>query len=376
MRKVFFSVMPVVLFLSPMFARTAFWVPSDIFSLGNVFSTHAPSEQRRQGAASKAQARIAEAKRLLAAQPAPAADFVTLAAEDPLTTKIHLLRLSKETFLTKDAEAAVTTSLGSLVRLRVLRANGVNTAVTITDGTGHELAPLVVQYPIVRNGEVTELAYYTSAHPAMESRELIEDGREYVHRMLNEAALRLQQKGAVIEPDVINVAERLCVVEHTDHKRFQTEDRAVLFNEISTLYALNARDTYRYSVSSAGAGGMVQMIPSTYKMVRERHPEAGLTEDFVTGMRDHGNALEAMLLYMQDTWNDLLRQEQIVQALNSQTATQAELLAAGYNSNPARLSRYLKRGETAWRTLIPRETQMYLQIYAAVDGLVPMNARS
>jgi hypothetical protein len=63
-------------------------------------------------------------------------------------------------------------------------------------------------------------------------------------------------------------------------------------------------------------------------------------------------------------------------ALSAKIATQPELLAAGYNSNPARLSLYLRRGGTAWRTLIPRETQMYLQIYAALDSLVPMKRRA
>jgi len=51
-----------------------------------------------------------------------------------------------------------------------------------------------------------------------------------------------------------------------------TEEHAALFNEITTLYSLNTRNTYRYSVSTAGAGGMIQMIPSTYKMVRNLHP--------------------------------------------------------------------------------------------------------
>jgi hypothetical protein len=378
MKKVFFSTMPVLFLLFPLFAHTAFWMPSGLFSLGNESSlTVSGQPERGELAASKVQARIAEAKRLLAAQSAPASDFVTLAAEDPTTAQIHLLTLPKETFLAKGAEAALTSSLGSTVRLRVVRANGVNTAVTVFDNTaGRELMPLVVRYPIVRDGVVTETAYYTSAHPATESPELARDGRAYIRRMLDEAARRLQEKGTRIEPGIINVAERLCVVEHTDHLRFKTEDRAALFNEISTLYALNARDTYRYSISSAGAGGMVQMIPQTYKAVRSLHPEAGLKEDFVSGMQDHGNALEAMLLYMQDTWDKLLREEQVVRALDSQLATQEELLAAGYNSNPVRLSRYLERGESRWRTLIPRETQMYLQIYAAVDSLVPMGARS
>lgn len=377
MRKAFFSVTPLVFLLLPFFARTAIWMPSGVFSLGYKVSTSAQSDRPGREIANKVRARISEAKRELAAQPALAKDSVRLAAEDPFTAQLHLLTLPKDTFLTRDAEALLTTSLGSLVRLRVIRANGVNTAVAIQDNaTSRQLAPLVVQYPIVRNGGVSEVGYYTSAHPAIDSPEVTEDGREYVHHMLNAAALRLAEKGTTITPDIINVAERLCVVEHTDHKRFQSEERAALFNEITTLYALNTGDTYRYSVSSAGAGGMVQMIPSTYEMVRRLHPEANLNPDFVAGMRDHDNALEAMLLYMQRTWNDLARQEQVTRALSSQIATQAELLAAGYNSNPARLSRYLERGDTAWRELIPRETQMYLQIYAAVDSLVPMNPRS
>jgi hypothetical protein len=35
----------------------------------------------------------------------------------------------------------------------------------------------------------------------------------------------------------------------------------------------------------------------------------------------------------------------------------------------------LKRGGDGWRTLIPRETQMYLQIYKSFEGLVPIDPR-
>ena len=261
MRKAFFSVTPIVFLILPMFARTAMWVPSGIFSLGDKSTTSAPAGRPGREVANKVRTRISEAKRQLAAQPALAKDAVRLAAEDPLTAQIHLLTLPKETFLTKDAEATLTTSLGSLVRLRVIRANGVNTAVAIFDNiTGRQLAPLAVQYPIVRNGGISEVGYYTSAHPAIDSPEVTLDGREYVHHMLNAAARRLEEKGTKITPDIINVAERLCVVEHTDHKRFKSEDRAALFNEITTLYALK-RATRIVTGQLSGAGGMVQMIP-------------------------------------------------------------------------------------------------------------------
>ena len=326
------------------------------------------------------QVRIAEAQRLLKSRPAPtvlsspSTGFVTIAALDRSTSYIHLVTLSKETFLTKGAETTLTSSLGTLLNIRVLRANGVNTAVSISDPQGRSLSPLLVQFPIEKGGLFREMAYYTSAHPALISTDLVRSGQSYVHNMLDLANKRLREKGSFISPDIVDVAERLCIVEHIDHDRFRLENRLSLFDEIYSLYALNELDTYRYSVSVAGAGGMVQMIPWAYNLVRQRHPGVGLIPDFVTGMRNHGNALQAMLLYMQDTWNDLAANEEVKYALNSKLATTSELLAAGYNSNAARLPLYLRRGGDEWKTLIPRETQTYLQIYKTFEGLVPLKS--
>ena len=340
-----------------------------------------PGTTSRLLAPSFARTRIAEAERLLKSRPLqtamtlPSIEFVTLAALEPTSAHIHLITLSKETFLTRGAETTLTSSLGTPLTVRVLRANGVNTAVTIFDPMGHSLVPLVVEFPIEKRGVFREMAYYTSAHPALLSTDLVRAGQTYVSLMIDLAAKRLREKGSFISPQIVDVAMRLCLVEHVDHERFRVENRAALFDEIYSLYALNEIDTYRYSVSTAGAGGMVQMIPWAYNLIRQRHPAVGLNPDFVTGMRNHTNALQAMLLYMQDTWNDLAANEDVQSALSSKLATQTELLAAGYNSNAARLPLYLRRGGSAWRTLIPRETQMYLQIYKTVDSLVPMKAR-
>lgn len=327
------------------------------------------------------QSRLTEAQRMLRSrlQPMamnqPAIDLVTLTALDRTTSRIHLVSLYKSTFLNKGAEAKLTSSLGTPLSIRILRANGVNTAVAIFDNEGRSLVPLMVQYPIERNGVFREMAYYTSVHPALFSPELARSGQTYVRTMLDLAARRLRDKGMFISPQIVDVAERLCVVEHTDHERFRLENRHALFQEIYSLFALNQLETYRYSVSSAGAGGMVQMIPWAYNLMKKRHPGVGLIPDFVVGMRNHGNALQAMLLYMQDTWNDLAANEDVRYAMSAKLATQPELLAAGYNSNAARLPGYIRRGGGSWRALIPRETQMYLQIYKSFEGLVPIQNR-
>ena len=191
----------------------------------------------------------------------PSLDYVTVAALLPETSQIHLIRIAKQTFLTKGAELSSTTSLGLPVQVRIVRANGVNTAVTVFDEKNRSLLPLVVEFPIEHRGVFREMAYYTSAHPALLSAELMKSGQTYVNSMVDLAAKRLRERGVNIAPNLVEVAKRLCIIEHVDHDRFRNENRIALFEEIYTLYALNELDTYRYSVSSAGAGGMVQMIP-------------------------------------------------------------------------------------------------------------------
>jgi hypothetical protein len=333
------------------------------------------SSSLRRLSAHRVRSRINEAKSLMKIRPvatamAPSLEYVTVAALLPETSRIHLIRIAKQTFLKKGSELSATTSLGLPVQVRIVRANGVNTAVTVFDDKNRSLLPLAVEFPIERRGVFHEMAYYTSAHPGLLSAELMKSGQVYVNSMVDLAAKRLRERGVSIAQNLIDVAKRLCIVEHVDHDRFRNENRIALFEEIYTLYALNELDTYRYSVSSAGAGGMVQMIPWTYALMRTRHPGVGLNPDFVAGMRNHGNALEAMLLYMQDTWNDLSANEDIQAALSARQATTTELLAAGYNSNAAKLPGYIRRAGGGWRTLIPRETQIYLQIYQSLDSLM------
>jgi hypothetical protein len=366
MRKLYLSALPLFLFLAPLGAHLRNLKGASV-GVTTVSAAARADEEAGRGV----RARIGRAKRLLEQSPAPASDSVTLAAEDPDGEQIHLFTLPKATLLQQGAQGEVVSADGTALRVTVVRPNYVNTAVRVADAAGRELVPLAVKYPRTEGKQVKEIAYYASAHPALASPALTRDGKLYVRRMLDAAAARLRSEGARIDPSVVDVAAHLCIVEHADHKRFMQEDRAALFNEIETLYALNASDTYRYSVSTAGAGGMIQMIPQTYAGIREHHPEASLEADFVAGMQDHANALQAMLLYIQDTWDDLSKRDQIKQALDTHVATQAELLAAGYNSNPMRLASYLERGGAEWRTLIPAETQMYLQIYASVDQLAP-----
>src|SRR5205807_8798110 len=72
--------------------------------------------------------RIEEAERLMKVRVLPTAmsvsaiDYVTVAALLPETSHIHLIRIAKQTFLTRGAEFSAMTSLGLPVQIHIVRA--------------------------------------------------------------------------------------------------------------------------------------------------------------------------------------------------------------------------------------------------------------
>jgi hypothetical protein len=328
--------------------------------------------------------KIAEAKRQLQSKPQLISsddpklqtNWVRIAFMDPSTSKIDYVALTKDLYLKTGAVNTSISTAGKSVTVKTIRANGTNTPIQIVDSNRVAQLPLMVQYPVEKGGRYVETAYYMSTHPGLVTPEVVGAGKLYVHNVIEIARERLKQKGYTIPAGIADIAERLATVEHVDHDRFRKEYHKKIYDDIFTLYALNEGQTYRYSVSSAGAGGMVQMIPSTYAMIRRLYPNVGLMPDFVEGMRNHVNATQAMLLYMQMTWNDLATNSSVVDAMASGIATQKQLMAAGYNSNPAKLGGYINRGGANWTNLIPRETQIYLQIYDSVERFVQMAPRT
>ncbi len=302
--------------------------------------------------------------------------LIRIAYYDWSSRRVDSIVITKEQFLSPSVPSFAISASGKPVTVTTIRANGVNTPVSIVDASGQAQLPLLVQYPRENHGVFQEMAYYISTHPGLVTPEVVAAGRFYVRNVVEIAREKLRERGIAIQPKVADIAERLATVEHVDHLRFRTEYHPNIYNDIFALYALNEGQTYRYSVSSAGAGGMVQMIPPTYRMIRARYPGVYLIPDFVVGMRDHVNATQAMLLYMQMTWNDLIASPTVNDAVLNGIATQEQLMAAGYNSNPAKISGYINRGGENWDELIPRETKIYLQIYESLERAVPMTSRN
>ncbi|MRR08299.1 MAG: hypothetical protein EG828_15525 [Deltaproteobacteria bacterium] len=189
-------------------------------------------------------------------------------------------------------------------------------------------------------------------------------GLDYLRNVIGEAKEDLLRRrvyprscSAFIDNDISVV---LAIIEHVDPGKFLSGKYPPekLINETLVILGANKENAYRYSRSKAGAMGLFQFIPGTYKRIQNLYPGAGLNKDFVRGMEDHQNAAKAsFLLFDADMYvlNDSRRQR-----LLEDPAALGRFLASAYNCGPGRTRGSMERHGDNWTSAIPSETRVYL----------------
>jgi hypothetical protein len=145
--------------------------------------------------------------------------------------------------------------------------------------------------------------------------------------------------------DVIpkNVITVLLMNEHIDPGHFKSAAHTrALVEQVLTVIATNPENAYAYSISPAGARGLVQMIPSTYFRLAKRYPEARLNPSFATGMSDQLNAIIAQVLLCDADWQMIRSRKEI------RPERVGPYLAAAYNGGVGRVLTILKHDKTDW----------------------------
>jgi len=197
-------------------------------------------------------------------------------------------------------------------------------------------------------------AIYVPYSDALSSPDVIKYGADYINGVITKAAAQLQYLPSRSVPgktmtDAIPPAliKSLIYAEHTDTTAILSgSDIQGTMDKLNILFATNRENTFNYSVSTAGARGIAQFIPSTYTSLVQRHPEAGLIPDFVAGMSDHVNSVKAMYVLIDD-YAGAVR----VKAANSFAEGHVfEYGAASYNGGTARVANAVNTFGTEWDT--------------------------
>jgi len=247
------------------------------------------------------------------------------------------------------------------------KANGVNTKFTITSPEHHVV--LALKRP-VRHGSTFREVVYTPYSEGLDIPSVRKAGLDYLEGIIGSARNDLIDRrvkprscNSFIDNDISVV---LAIIEHIDPGKF-TSGRYTpekLINETLVILGTNKHNAYRYSKSKAGAVGLFQFIPGTYKRILNLYPQAGLIRDFAQGMTDHENAAKASFLLFDADMN-VLSDARRSRLLDDPAAT-GRFLASAYNCGPGRTRNSMERHGDNWASAVPAETQIYLRKFDAV----------
>ena len=263
--------------------------------------------------------------------------------------RFHIVRGLK-----RDNKGFETLTPGYALTLR--RENGINSEFQCVSPPGARV--LAIKYPVSNEGgrfggeaEVIE-AIYTPYSAEIETSAVVEHGLKVQDGFIDKAYERLKKRGVqsrafegrritdVVPREVLRV---LLINEHIDPGEFRTQGLAgPLARRVLTVVATNKEKAYAYSISRAGARGLVQMIASTYSLLLRKYPEAGLIADFSAGMADSVNAVMAQVLLCDADWQSLqsrfdIGPEQV-----------GPYLAAAYNGGVGRVMSLLSSEQEEW----------------------------
>ena len=257
------------------------------------------------------------------------------------------------------------------------RNNGVGSRFEVT--YPENMAVLALR-TTVRSGKnsFTEVVY-TAYTPEIDTWQVRKAGLDYLARQIELARRDLQARKVNLligfdgrDDDIMltEVALVLSIIEHIDPVRFKNcpeGDKIALVHEVLTIIGANTINAYAYSKSLAGARGLFQLLPDTYKRLRDKYPQAGLKKDFVLGCTDHLNAAKASLLLFDSDLADLPRER--LSAIRRNARAAGMYLAAAYNCGSGRVGKSARKCGNQWACLLPEETKTYLKKFDVVWDL-------
>jgi hypothetical protein len=240
--------------------------------------------------------------------------------------------------------------------LSVRRENGINSDIACIEPPAGVV--LAVKYPVSNEGgrfgpgpDVIE-AVYTPYSPEIGTQELVSRGLRHQAELIERAFARLYERAVpsfafpgekvakIVPKELVTI---LLINEHIDPRFFNNaKSAAPLAEQVLSIIGANTHDAYAYSISPAGARGLVQMIPSTYRLISQKYPEAELIRDFASGMRDPINAVMAQVLLCDSDWQ-MIRTRADIPADRV-----GPYLAAAYNGGVRRVLSLISDDEADW----------------------------
>jgi hypothetical protein len=217
---------------------------------------------------------------------------------------------------------------------------------------------VAVRYPLYiekakKRFEIREVVY-TPSSEGLRIPDVVEEGQRIMESMVADAYADLDRRNVrsravegrlVSEVIEANAAKAVIMIEHMDDLDLIRQPTSSV-NKVYTAFAVNQERAYAYTQSHAGARGLVQFMPTSYRRFAAIRPEVGLEPDFERAMDDGRNAIKAEIAYL-----DYLLAAMPDQALadfDKEKERIHEFAVASYNAGPARVIKALPHWDRMW----------------------------
>ena len=280
-----------------------------------------------------------------------------LAVEDLKERKIRQVLITSRGYVTEG------------FHVKRIRANGVASRFEVT--YPENMAILALR-TTVRSGKGLKEVVYTPYSPEIDTKEVRKAGLDYLMGRITAARSDLAAKRVRLtefergDGIPMEISLVLSIIEHIDPVRFEhyKGNEIALVHEVLTIIGANTTEAYRYSRSPAGAMGLFQFIPKTYRRLLQEYRSAGLIRDFVSGCTDHLNAAKASLLLFNSDLASL--PTRLWSAARRDGRSLGMFIAAAYNCGPERVEKSARACKGQWTCRLPEETRIYLEKFDVV----------
>ncbi len=258
------------------------------------------------------------------------------------------------------------------------KRNGVNTAYMIEEPRGFfTLAIKRIKSVAGTNREIV----YSPYSPKLDTPEVRRSGADYLNSLIyrGKEALDVKKVKSDVDRDASvasTVPDRLiftlALIEHMDYFELKRgKSMEDLAKRTLAIIGLNGRNAYDYVHSDAGARGLFQLMPDTYRQIDMMNPAAKLEDDHVAGSMDHMNAVQTAIV-LTDHNMDLLgnNDKNLAEIMKDDSMNRGMLLAAVYNGGNTRLVQAYKEHGDDWMHYLPEETRGYVEKFVAVMKLL------
>jgi hypothetical protein len=168
----------------------------------------------------------------------------------------------------------------------------------------------------------------------------------------------------VIAPDIL---ASLPIVEHIDPAKIRRDgSRAAVQDVLSNIGRTKGR-AYKQVQSYAGAKGLWQYMPRTYRGIRKKYPDAQLIPSFTLGMSNQVNAAMAAFLLLDESLSGVKKSQREI--LRQSPGALRNYLAAAYNAGFPKAASALRTDKKKIfleRGNLPGQTRGYLKKFKKV----------